>query len=157
MVVLRIYKSNIISSLRAQRGNLEALLSVNLTNIKAAGLPRCACNDDPHHVWCSLLKNYGIEFTGCWWDTTALVYIIFHHNRVIIMAKTSKLPRYKVLIDHVTSLEILDRESNQHVFKHPHDILFTDEYKDYSIEDAARVAFICGQICGSRQMKATAT
>jgi hypothetical protein len=85
-------------------------------------------------------------------------YIKFSNiSRTIKMTKTSKLPRYKVLIDHISSLEILDRESNQHVFKHPHEILYTDEYKDYSIEDAARIAFICGQICGSRQMKATAT
>jgi hypothetical protein len=64
------------------------------------------------------------------------------------MTKISKTPRYKILIDHITKLEILDRESNQRFLKHPNDILFNDEYKEYSIEDVARIGFICGQMSG---------
>lgn len=57
-----------------------------------------------------------------------------------------KTPRYKILIDHVTSLEILDTQSNERLIKCPNDILFNNEYKDYSIEDIARIGFICGQM-----------
>ena len=60
-----------------------------------------------------------------------------------------KTPRYKILIDHITGLEILDRELNQRFFRNPNDILFNNEYKEYSSEDIARIAFICGQMSGS--------
>jgi hypothetical protein len=54
-------------------------------------------------------------------------------------------PRYKILIDHITELEVLDRDLNKRVFKKPHDILFSNEYKEYSSEDIIRIGFICGQ------------
>ena len=62
------------------------------------------------------------------------------------MNKNLHSPRYKILIDHITELEVLDRESNERLFKKPHDILFSNEYKEYSSEDIIRIGFICGQI-----------
>lgn len=62
-------------------------------------------------------------------------------------------PRYKILIDHVTSLEILDTQLNERIIKCPNVILFNNEYKDYSIEDAARIGFICGQMSGFKSSK----
>lgn len=57
-----------------------------------------------------------------------------------------KIPRYKILIDHITELEIFDRISKKRFFKKASDILSNNEYKDYSIDDAARIGFICGEM-----------
>lgn len=69
------------------------------------------------------------------------------------MNKQKNNPRYKILIDHITSLEILDTQSNERLIKCPNNILFNNEYKDYSIEDAARIGFICGQMSGFKFSK----
>lgn len=64
-----------------------------------------------------------------------------------------KKPRYKILIDHITELEIFDRELNKRFFKQANNILANEEYKDYSIEDVARIAFICGEMYAINKIK----
>lgn len=54
--------------------------------------------------------------------------------------------RYQVLIDHITHLEVLDKNTKNRHLKKPMDILYTNEYKEYSKEDIMRIGYICGQI-----------
>jgi hypothetical protein len=59
-------------------------------------------------------------------------------------------PRYRVVTDYVTHLEILDKKTGEFYLKNPMDILFSTEYKEYSQEDIIKIGFICGQISTNR-------
>ena len=59
-------------------------------------------------------------------------------------------PRYRVVTDYVTHLEILDNKTGEFYLKNPMDILFSTEYKEYSHEDIIKIGFICGQISTNR-------
>ncbi|MCF6776758.1 hypothetical protein L3V83_09270 [Thiotrichales bacterium 19X7-9] len=54
--------------------------------------------------------------------------------------------RYQIIADNITSLHIMDVETNKTFHKKPSDILFSDEYKLYSKEDIVKIAYICGQL-----------
>lgn len=54
--------------------------------------------------------------------------------------------RYAVTQDNITTLQILDSETNEHVLMSPLDILFSEKYKRFSKEDIARIGYICGQM-----------
>ncbi len=54
--------------------------------------------------------------------------------------------RYTMIQDNITTLQILDAETNDHVLMSPLDILFSEKYKCFSKEDIARIGYICGQM-----------
>lgn len=54
--------------------------------------------------------------------------------------------KYKVVQDNITTLQILDAETNDHLLMSPLDILFSDLYQRFSKEDIARIGYICGQM-----------
>lgn len=54
--------------------------------------------------------------------------------------------KYKIIADNITSLKVLDLESNHCFLKNPLDILFSDDYKNFSKEDVSRIGYICGQM-----------
>ncbi|RUQ93677.1 hypothetical protein [Legionella septentrionalis] len=58
----------------------------------------------------------------------------------------NNVEKYRILSDHITSLSILNIETNETILKSAQDILFSKEYLFFSKEDIARIAFICGQM-----------
>ena len=54
--------------------------------------------------------------------------------------------QYSVTQDNITTLQILDAKTNEHVLMSPLDILFSEKYKRFSKEDIARIGYICGQM-----------
>lgn len=54
--------------------------------------------------------------------------------------------KYKIIRDNISTLDVLDNETNMQSLKSPLEILFSDEYKYYSKEDIAKIGFICGQM-----------
>ena len=54
--------------------------------------------------------------------------------------------RYKVIQDNITTLQILDTETNDHLLMSPLDILFSEKYQSFAKEDIARIGYICGQM-----------
>lgn len=54
--------------------------------------------------------------------------------------------KYKIVRDNITTLEIVDIDTKEVLIKTPFDILFTNEYKNFSKEDISRLGFICGQM-----------
>lgn len=61
-------------------------------------------------------------------------------------AYSVSLEKYKILQDRITTLYVLNNETNEESIKNPMDILFSNDYKYYSKEDIARIGFICGQM-----------
>jgi hypothetical protein len=54
--------------------------------------------------------------------------------------------RYKIVKDNITALEILDTDTNTTFFKNPLDILFSEDYKNFSKRDVSHIGYICGQM-----------
>ena len=54
--------------------------------------------------------------------------------------------KYKIIKDHITTLHILDNETQEDFLKTPEDILFSNDYKYFSKADISRIGYICGQM-----------
>ncbi|MCF6765995.1 hypothetical protein L3V82_09435 [Thiotrichales bacterium 19S3-7] len=54
--------------------------------------------------------------------------------------------RYQIIADNITSLCVVDTQTNKTFHKKPSDILYSEEYKLYSKEDIVKIAYICGQM-----------
>lgn len=54
--------------------------------------------------------------------------------------------RFRLLADHLTHLEFLDKKKNQKLSMHPVEIVLNNLYKKFSLEDVLRLGFICGQL-----------
>ncbi len=54
--------------------------------------------------------------------------------------------KYLILRDYITYLQVLNKETNQKIMMNPNDILFSDEYKNFSKKDIIKIGYICGQL-----------
>lgn len=54
--------------------------------------------------------------------------------------------QYKVLQDNITTLQVLDSQTNDRILMTPLDILFSEDYKRFAKEDVMRIGYICGQM-----------
>lgn len=54
--------------------------------------------------------------------------------------------KYKIIKDNITTLSILNIETNEQTIRTPLDILFSKEYEFFSKEDVSKIGFICGQM-----------
>jgi hypothetical protein len=60
--------------------------------------------------------------------------------------------KYKIVKDHITTLHIINLETEEAFLKTPSDILFSNEYKYFSKEDIVRIGYICGQMGNFKQI-----
>ncbi|KTC99391.1 hypothetical protein [Legionella erythra] len=83
--------------------------------------------------------------------STRVSYIIGHLQAEKLIRKMYKEEeRYTVVRDNISTLYILDNLTKESHLKNPIDILFSEEYKQYSKADIARIGYICGQMSGIR-------
>lgn len=54
--------------------------------------------------------------------------------------------RYKIMNDNITTLQILDTQTNEQLLMSPLDILFSNDYMHFSKQDIIKVGYICGQM-----------
>lgn len=80
-------------------------------------------------------------------DSTRIAYMIGYMQAEKVMQKAyAATDKYKIIKDNITTLEISDLNTEKIFLKNPLDILFSDDYKNFSKEDIARIGYICGQM-----------
>jgi hypothetical protein len=80
-------------------------------------------------------------------ESTRLSYMIGYMQAERLMKKVYAVKeKYKIVKDNISTLEILDRDTNQYFLKNPLDILFSDDYENFSKKDVGHIGYICGQM-----------
>lgn len=64
----------------------------------------------------------------------------------MMMRAYAKEVRYKIIKDNITTLQILDAQTNNEVLMSPLDILFSNDYLHFAKEDIMKIGYICGQM-----------
>jgi hypothetical protein len=79
--------------------------------------------------------------------STRLSYMIGYMQAEKIMREAYTITdKYKIVKDNITTLEILDVNTNKNFLKNPLDIMFSDDYKHFSKKDVGHIGYICGQM-----------
>ncbi|MBA2655852.1 MAG: hypothetical protein H0U70_02585 [Tatlockia sp.] len=80
-------------------------------------------------------------------DSTRLSYLIGYMQAEKVMREAYTIKdKYKIVKDNITTLEILDLDTNKNFLINPLDIMFSDDYKNFSKKDIGHIAYICGQM-----------
>ena len=79
--------------------------------------------------------------------STRLSYMIGYMQAERAMREVyTATDKYKIVKDNITTLEILDVDANKNFLKNPLDIMFSDDYKNFSKKDVGHIGYICGQM-----------
>lgn len=79
--------------------------------------------------------------------STRLSYMIGYMKAEKVMKEAYTITdKYKIVKDNITTLEVLDVDTNKNLLKNPLDILFSEDYKSFSKKDVAHIGYICGQM-----------
>lgn len=57
-----------------------------------------------------------------------------------------KEPRFKIIHDNVTTLEILDEQTREVILMNPRELLFSEKSAFFSKSDIAKIGYMCGQM-----------
>jgi hypothetical protein len=81
-------------------------------------------------------------------SSTRLSYMMGYMQAEKLMkeAFTTINEKYKIVKDNITTLEIEDTQTNIVFLKNPLDLLFSEDYKNFSKRDVGHIGYICGQM-----------
>lgn len=79
--------------------------------------------------------------------STRLSYMIGYMQAEKVLREAYTITdKYKIVKDNITTLEILDTQKNKNFLKNPLDIMFSEDYKNFSKKDVGHIGYICGQM-----------